>query len=113
MNGSVSRCSPAVRDTPTDKGVVESTLGSLNTLFCQHVAGYTGPNPTRRGKNVQAVWTVAELQDLLDEWLIVGWANRPHDSLRDPYFPQRPISAEREVHVPGRCGRLPAANALG
>lgn len=76
---SVQPCHP---DTPTDKGVVESTLGSLNTLFCQHVAGYTGPNPTRRGKNVEAVWTVAELQDLLDEWLIVGWANRPHDSLR-------------------------------
>ncbi len=102
---SVQPCHP---DTPTDKGVVESTLGSLNTLFCQHVAGYTGPNPTRRGKNVQAVWTVAELQDLLDEWLIVGWANRPHDSLRDPYFPQRPISPnEKYTSLVAAAGYLP------
>ena len=61
---------------PTDKGIVESTLGSINTLFCQHVAGYTGPNVTRRGADPGAAWTIAELQDLLDEWLI-GLLYRP------------------------------------
>jgi hypothetical protein len=32
---------PARPGTPTDKGIVERTLQSVNTLFCQHVAGYT------------------------------------------------------------------------
>ncbi|XRQ13631.1 Mu transposase C-terminal domain-containing protein [Actinomadura welshii] len=86
---SVQPCRPG---TPSDKGIVEATLGSLTTLFCQHVAGYTGSNPTLRGRDVTAVWTVAELQDLLDEWLIAGWQHRPHDSLRDPWVPQRAIS---------------------
>lgn len=83
---------PARPGTPTDKPIVESTLGSINTLFAQHVAGYTGPNVTRRGAGVEAAWTIGELQDLLDEWLIVGWAHRPHDSLRDPAFPTRAVS---------------------
>ena len=80
--------------TPTDKGVVEATLGAINTLWCQHLRGYTGANTSRRGADVEAdaVWTLPELQDLLDEWLIAGWQSRPHDSLRDPWFPKRAIS---------------------
>ncbi|HZM65308.1 MAG TPA: transposase family protein, partial [Nakamurella sp.] len=40
---SVQRARP---HTPTDKPVVEATFGAINTLFCQHVAAYTGSNPT-------------------------------------------------------------------
>ena len=69
---SVQPCRPG---TPTDKAIVETTLGSINTLFCQHVAAYTGPNVTRRGADLNAAWTIAELQDLLDEWLIVGFTD--------------------------------------
>src|SRR6185437_9224751 len=35
--------------TPTDKAIVEATFASVNTLFCQHVASYAGPNVTLRG----------------------------------------------------------------
>jgi hypothetical protein len=38
------------------------------------------------------VWTVPELQDLLDEWIVAGWQPRPHDGLRDPYQPRRKVS---------------------
>lgn len=31
---------PAHQQTPTDKQIVERTLSSINTLFCQHVSGY-------------------------------------------------------------------------
>lgn len=31
---------PAHPRSPADKGIVERTGGSINTLFCQHVAGY-------------------------------------------------------------------------
>lgn len=49
---------PAHQQTPTDKAIVERTFESINTLFCQHVAGYTGRDVTRRGADVaeRAVW---------------------------------------------------------
>lgn len=82
----------ARKGTPTDKAIVEATFDAINTLFCQHVAGYTGSNTTVRGSDVRAVWTVPELQDLLDEWIVAGWQHRPHDGLRDPMQPRRVLS---------------------
>ena len=82
---SIQRARPR---TPTDKAIVEATFGSINTLFCQHVAGYTGSNTTLRGPDAAGVWTLPELQDLFDEWLLV-WQARPHDALRDPFMPRR------------------------
>lgn len=77
---------PAHPDTPTDKPKVERTLQSVGTLFAQYVAGYVGSSVERRGKNAErdAVWSMVELQALLDEWIIAVWQNRPHDGLRDP-----------------------------
>ena len=74
---------PARPYTPTDKAIVERTFNSINTLFCQHVAGYVGGNVTMRGKDpsADAVFTVAQLQDLFDEWVVAVWQNRPHESL--------------------------------
>jgi transposase InsO family protein len=69
---------PAHPDTPTDKPIVERTLESVGTLFAQHVAGYVGSSIERRGRNAEqhAVWSVLELQDLLDEWTIVVLTDR-------------------------------------
>src|SRR5258708_14134634 len=86
---SVQRARPR---TPTDKAIVEATFASINTLFCQHVAAYTGSNPTLRGLDATGAWTLPELQDLLDEWLLAGWQPRPHDGLRDPLLPRRGLS---------------------
>jgi transposase InsO family protein len=91
---------PAHPGTPTDKAVVERTLGSINSLFCQHVRGYVGANVTRRGSAVEAeaAWTVPELQELLEEWVIVGWQPRPHDGLRHPRMPGQALSPN-EAHA--------------
>jgi putative transposase len=80
---------PAHPDTPTDKPKIERTLQSVGTLFAQYVAGYVGSSVERRGKNAEqdAVWSMVELQALLDEWIIAVWQNRPHDGLRDPLTP--------------------------
>ena len=43
---------PARPYTGSDKSFVERTFASINTLFCQHVAGYTGRDTTRRGPDV-------------------------------------------------------------
>lgn len=95
--------------TPTDKAICERTFKSINTLLCQYVAGYTGSDVTRRGGDVAggAVWTLTQLQDLLDEW-IVTWQNRPHDGLRSPYLPGRELSPNEAYAVMvARAGYLP------
>jgi transposase InsO family protein len=78
---------PAQPRTPTDKGVVEATFASINSLFTQYLAGYTGRSVVRRGADpeAQAVWPVWALQDLLDQWIVAAWQNRPHEALRDPF----------------------------
>lgn len=104
---SVQNCRPG---TPTDKGIVEATFDAINTLFCQHMAAYTGSNTQLRGERVdaQAAWTVPDLQDLLDEWLLAGWQQRPHDALRDPYFPRRAISPnDKYAALVAAAGYLP------
>ena len=96
--------------TPTDKAVCERTFRSVNTLFCQYVAGYTGSDVTRRGKDVagRAAWTLPQLQELLDEWIVAGWQNRPHDGLRSPYLPGRELSPNEAYAVMvARAGYLP------
>lgn len=72
---------PAHPDTPTDKPIIERTLQSIGALFAQYVTGYLGSSVERRGKNAedQAVFSLAEIQALLDEWIVTGWQNRPHD----------------------------------
>lgn len=102
---SVQRCRP---DTPTDKAIVEATFDSINSLFCQHVAAYTGSNVTLRGKNIDAAWQVDQLQDLFDEWLIVGWQHRPHDSLRDPFAAKKSMSPnDKYASLVAAAGYLP------
>jgi putative transposase len=58
------------------KAVVEATFSAIKTLFAQHVAGFKGTNTTLRGRDVPAVWTIGQLQDLLDEWLIKVFTDR-------------------------------------
>lgn len=82
---------PAHKDTPTDKPIIERNLGTVKTLFAQHVTGYLGSSVENRGKHAdqQAVFSLIELQDLLDEWLVACWQNRQHEALRDPFNLQR------------------------
>jgi hypothetical protein len=59
------------------KANIERTFGAINTLFCQHVAGYTGRDVTRRGAGGQdELWSLADLQELLDEWVIARFTDR-------------------------------------
>lgn len=103
---------PAHPRTPTDKPSVERTFSSINTLFCQYVAGYTGRDVTRRGSDVdeRAVWPIGDLQDLLDEWVIAGWQRRPHDGLRHPDLPRTALSPnEMYAALVASAGYLPLA----
>jgi hypothetical protein len=106
---------PAREQTGSDKAIMERTFESINTLFCQHVACYTGRDVTRRGKDVdqvdeRAVWSLADLQELLDEWVIAGWQSRPHEGLRHPFTPDQPASPnDAYAALVAAAGYIPVA----
>ncbi len=103
---------PAHPQTPTDKPHIERTIESVGTLFCQFVSGYLGSSVERRGRRVdgQPLWSLLELQDLLDEWIIAAWQNRPHDGLRDPAAPGRAFTPnERYAALVEVAGYVPVA----
>lgn len=103
---------PARQRTGTDKAVIERTLESVNTLFCQHVAGYTGRDVTRRGAEVTdlPLWLLPDLQELLDEWVIAGWQCRRHEGLRHPFTPDQPASPnEAYAALVAAAGYVPVA----
>ena len=53
-------------------------------------------------------WTLPELQELLDEWLLAGWQTRPHEALRDPLAPRRMLSPnEKYAALVAAAGYLP------
>src|SRR5260370_2934095 len=93
------------------KGTVETSFSAVGTLFAQHVAGYVGSSVENRGKDPDggAAWSMAELQDLLDEWLVTTWPARPHAGLCHPLMPRRALSpnemdaapVETAGYVPG------------
>jgi putative transposase len=92
------------------KPVIERTLGSVSTLFAQYVAGYTGRSIEYRGKDAEqaAVWSMAELQALFDEWVVAVWQNRPHEGLRDPLSPDKALTPnERYAALVAVAGYVP------
>jgi hypothetical protein len=102
---------PARKATGTDKPHIERMLGSVATMFAQYVSGYTGRSPEYRGRGIEekAVWSLPELQDLLDQWLII-WQARPHDGLRDPLHPGRAFSPnEKYAALTEAAGYVPLA----
>jgi transposase InsO family protein len=103
---------PAHLGSGAEKGHIERYLGSVASLFCQFASGYTGRSPDRRGRHVedQPLWSMAELQELLDEWLVAFFLNRPHDGLRDPEHPGRAFTPnEKYAALIEAAGYVPVA----
>ncbi|MFE7272515.1 Mu transposase C-terminal domain-containing protein [Streptomyces sp. NPDC057623] len=98
--------------TPTHKPHIERTLGSVATMFAQFVAGHTGRSAEHRGRRVEdePLWSLPQLQELLEEWITARWQNRPHDGLRDPLAPGRAFSPnEKYAALVETAGYLPLA----
>jgi hypothetical protein len=89
---------PTHDGSPWEKGEVERSFASVASLFAQYVKGYVGRSVDRRGKNADAdaVWSIGELQALLDEWLVACWQNRPHDGLRHPLTPGKALTPNEQ-----------------
>ncbi|MGX1975810.1 transposase [Streptomyces kronopolitis] len=79
------------------KGHVERGFGSINSLFCQWLPGYTGSNVSERGSKVEqeALWSAAELRALWEEFL-VHWHHRPHTGLRHPLMPKKVLTPNQK-----------------
>ena len=107
---------PAHQGSGWEKGHIERMLGSVASLFAQFVAGYSGSSVERRGRHAerQAAWSLLELQELLDEWIISAWQNRPHDGLRDPLHPGRAFTPnEKYATLVETAGYVPVALSAG
>ncbi|WP_405562598.1 transposase [Streptomyces phaeochromogenes] len=92
------------------KGHVERTFRTIGDRFSQYVAGYTGSDVTQRGTSIEdeACWTLPQVQDLLDEWLVADWQHRPHASLRHPLAPKLALSPnEMWAALVGVAGYVP------
>ncbi|MFJ3594885.1 Mu transposase C-terminal domain-containing protein [Streptomyces sp. NPDC090231] len=103
---------PTHKGSPFEKGHIEKMLGSVATLFAQFVAGYTGRSTDHRGRHLERerLWSLLELQELLDEWIVAAWQNRPHDGLRDPAHPGRAFTPnEKYAALIEACGYVPVA----
>jgi transposase InsO family protein len=85
---------PSHKGSPWENGVVERSFDSVDTLFAQYVAGYVGNSVENRGKNAEqkAAWSMLELQELLDEWVVAAWQNRSHEGLRHPVTPGKAMT---------------------
>jgi putative transposase len=106
---------PAHLGSGAEKGHIERHFGTVASLFSQFATGYLGRTADRRGRHVedQPLWSVAELQELLDEWLLL-WLNRPHDGLRDPEHPGRAFTPnEKYASLVEAAGYLPVALGPG
>lgn len=104
----------AAPHTPTDKPHVERTFHSIASLFLEHAKGYVGRSVEHRGREVESqseeLLTIAQMQELLEDWIAVEWQNRSHDGLRDPLHPRIALSPNEmckafrriapELHVP-------------
>ena len=106
---------PAHLGSGAEKGHIERHFGTVASRFSQFASGYAGRSPDRRGRHVedQPLWSMAELQELLDEWLVF-WLNMPHDGLRDPEHPGRAFTPnEKYAALVEAAGYVPVALGPG
>ncbi|MEU5247380.1 transposase [Streptomyces asoensis] len=76
------------------KGNVERTFRAIADGFSQYLPGHTGSDVSQRGAAAEqdACWSLAQLQELLDEWVVCGWQERRHEALRHPMMSQMALS---------------------
>ncbi|WP_167355629.1 transposase family protein [Streptomyces atriruber] len=80
--------------TAIDKAIVERAMRAVKTGFSQYLASYTHHRLDLRGKKVrkQLVWTIPQLQDLFEQWVVLHWQQTPHGGLRSPFRPGVKVS---------------------
>jgi transposase InsO family protein len=86
---------PARKKTPTDKPLAEHFFTTLAHRFSQHVThGWQGRSHKRRGRGIDRMplYTIAELQQMAQEWVALEYQQTPDAGLRDPLRPHVVLS---------------------
>ncbi|MFE2326907.1 integrase [Streptomyces sp. NPDC059385] len=75
--------------TAVDKAIVERAMRAVKTGFSQYLATYTHHRLDLRGRRVrkQPLWTIPQLQELFEQWVVLRWQQTPHGALRSPFTP--------------------------
>ncbi len=86
---------PARKKTPTDKPLPEHFFVTLAHRFSQHVThGWQGRSHKKRGRGIDRMplYTIAELQQMAQEWVALEYQQTPDAGLRDPFRPRVVLS---------------------
>ena len=89
---------PTHKGSPWEKGTVETQFQRGRhpvRPVCRRLRRLQRRAPRREGR-ADAVWSIAELQALLDEWIVTTWQNRPHDGLRHPVTPDKALTPNEQ-----------------
>ncbi|WP_239516692.1 transposase [Streptomyces sp. ICC4] len=81
---------PARKKTPADKPLVEHFFTTLAHRFSQYVQhGWQGRSHKKRGHGIERMplFTIAELQQMAQEWVALDYQQTPDAGLRDPLRP--------------------------
>lgn len=80
---------PAIPHKPTDKPTVERFFKTLREGLSQHLPGYKGPDVYNRGADIedQAFYYVAELEQIIREWVGQVHHQTKHRGLSVPEVP--------------------------
>ncbi|MFF7581268.1 hypothetical protein ACFZBE_41150 [Streptomyces sp. NPDC008061] len=88
----------AARPVIIRESIVERAFGSIKSMFSQHVNTYTGNDPVRT-VDAERLWTLAELDAMLQQWIALEWQNKPHPELADPHDAYLPELAPKEMYA--------------
>lgn len=86
---------PARKKTPADKPLAEHFFITLAHRFSQYVRhGWQGRSHKRRGRAIDRMplYTIAELQQMAQEWVALDYQQTPDAGLRDPFRPSIALS---------------------
>lgn len=100
---------PARPLTPTDKAAIERFFRTLGEQLLAALPGYKGPDVHSRGADPEGCtyFFLDELEQVIREWIVEIYHQRPHAGLVDAQVPGLPLSpAEMFAAGLARAGRL-------
>ena len=86
---------------PTDKPTLERFFRTLRESLLEHLPGYKGPDVFSRGKRrgEAAFYYVAELEQIIREWVATVYHHSAHDGLARPGAPKSQFSPAEMFEV--------------
>ena len=98
---------------PAEKPHIEEFMSTVGAQFSHFFSGYPGSSAERHGyraEQTDRLWTLPQLQEFFDEWVVCHWQNRPHEGLGDPLAPGRMFTPnERYSAMVKAAGYAPVA----